>query len=572
MFTKLATRVVRLKSSMRWEVLLRAVFCGILCFAAAANCQDGPGPMVDTSSGRIVGLYTDQAKVFRSVPYARPPIGELRWKDPERVLPVPGILQTTEDPPGCPQVMPCDLPLSQFICPLRISEDCLYLNIFTPRNAQPTSNLPVMVFIHGGNFIRGYCGGLLYDAQYIANTTSTVVVAINYRLGAMGFLVYEGALTGNYGLRDQRMALEWVQENIPQFGGNPREVTLWGQSAGAISASVHMASIRSSGLFSKAIIESNPFGLTLKNLEKARELGKDLARELGCRTVECLHQKNITEIANAQESIHIVDFRHLLEIFLQWTPVVDNVDLFDQPIYLLSKGQVEPIPFIVGTTSEESIYFIYQAFTSPVSALERDVVQGVIIPRGYEKLQKLYPPSKGDNRPGLAAMGTDVSFTCTTRYAVWGAANYTAMQEAHNTMWLYVFNHSISFDPWGKEFDYCNGHSCHAIELPFVFHTLNMANFTPTAAEMELATNMTRYWTNFARTGNPNDGFHSGSSHTLYKSRGVQKLPDWPQYYADVKTGTKNAGCMRFKTPSSEVINDYRGDVCSVWDSIGYYV
>lgn len=550
--------------------------------------------MVDTSSGRIVGLYSDRAKIFRSIPYARPPVGELRWKDPQRVFPVPGILQTTEDPPGCPQLEPCDLPLPQVTCPKRVSEDCLYLNIFTPRNAQQTSNLPVMVFLHGGNFLRGYSGGLMYDGQYVANTTSVIVVTVNYRLGAMGFLVYgegEGAPTGNYGLRDQRMALEWVRDNIKGFGGNPRQVTLWGQSAGAASVLIHMASIRSAGLFNQGIVESNPFGLTLKDLPKAKKLGKDFAKELGCKTVACLYEKNITEIADAQEAClsKIIDFRHVLEIFLQWTPVVDGVDLSDQPMYLLASGQVAPLPLIVGTTSQESIFFIYQAFTKPVTAIERDALQAVIFPRDYERIQHLYPPTQGDNRPSLSVVGTDFCFTCTTRYAVWGLTNYTAKQESLVPIWLYVFNHSISFNPWGKEYDYCNGHSCHAIELPFVFHTLNMANFTPTAIEMELATNMTQYWTNFVKTGNPNGGFMAWasqpgtqrgqegsrlSSHTLLK-RGrtrVQRLPDWPVYYVDAKTGTKNSACMRFKTPSSEVIDDYEGDTCTVWDSIGYYV
>lgn len=206
-------------------------------------------------------------------------------------FPWPGILQTSTDPPGCPQTMPCKLPLSQILCPKKVSEDCLFLNVFTPLTATPTSKLPVMVFFHGGNFIKvlfshlaylypftpilpqGYSNALIYDGEYIANTTSTLVVTVNYRLGVLGFLVYgknESGPRGNYGLRvstdgnvvslvlksqshyqDQRLALEWVQNNIANFGGDPAQVTFWGQSAGAVSGAVHMASIKSAGLFSK---------------------------------------------------------------------------------------------------------------------------------------------------------------------------------------------------------------------------------------------------------------------------------------------------------------------------------
>eukprot|EP00731_Ephydatia_muelleri_P030401 Em0021g924a len=284
---------------------------------------------------------------------------------------------TTANPPGCPQSVPCGLPLSSFLCPPVIQEDCLYLNVFTPLDAMPGSNYPVMFFIHGGNFLRGYSGGQLYDGQYIANTTSTVVVTANYRLGAIGYLVYGDSLKGNYGLKDQRLALEWVRDNIANFGGNPYLVTYWGQSAGAISGAVHMTSIKSAGLFHRAILESEPFGITLKNIPDAQKLGNDFAMALGCNDITCLYSKNITEIAAAEDAVlsKIVDLFHALEIFLQWTPVVDGVEDNRLNCSLLEKLPIacdncnylplSSLP-LMGTTSQEST-FSYEAFPKSLS-------------------------------------------------------------------------------------------------------------------------------------------------------------------------------------------------------------
>lgn len=533
-----------------------------------AGAAGESGPVVDTTSGKVAGLYTKQAQVFKSIPYARPPVGVLRWKDPLPAVPVPGILDATQDPPGCPQTLPCVLPLPQFLCPKKVSEDCLFLNIFTPLTIKPSSMLPVMVFIHGGNFLRGYSGGGLYDGQYIANSSSTVVVTINYRLGAIGFLAFgegDDAPRGNYGLRDQRLALEWIRDNIANFGGNPDRVTLWGQSAGAVSVVLHMASVRSAGLFSKAIIESDPFSITLKDLNKAKSLGKDFAKEIGCSDVQCLYTKNIDEIAKAQLAVltKIVDLRHVLEIFLQWTPIVDGVDVLDQPIDIFALGKVASMPVIIGTTSEETVFFIYEGFPKPVSSLELDGLELAIFGAHYKAVHEKYPPLSGqDNRPLAAVMGTQYTFSCSTRHAVWGLTNLTRAGEVKNPLWLYVFNHSMSFD-WGKGFEFCNGHSCHGVELPFVFHSASMGGLNYTADELVLTNSMVEYWTTFAHTGNPNP--------TSENERFGQLL-SWPEYRVDPVTGTKTAGYMRFKTPKSDVLTDYDSDICKFWDSIRYNV
>ncbi|KAL5476268.1 hypothetical protein EMCRGX_G026191 [Ephydatia muelleri] len=491
---------------MRLRLVLLIAACCLKSTVASA-------PTVQTVYGKVQGEYTDTAQVFRSVPYAEPPIGALRWDDPRPPTPWQDVKLTTANPPGCPQSVPCGLPLSSFLCPPVIQEDCLYLNVFTPLDAMPGSNYPVMFFIHGGNFLRGYSGGQLYDGQYIANTTSTVVVTANYRLGAIGYLVYGDSLKGNYGLKDQRLALEWVRDNIANFGGNPYLVTYWGQSAGAISGAVHMTSIKSAGLFHRAILESEPFGITLKNIPDAQKLGNDFAMALGCNDITCLYSKNITEIAAAEDAVlsKIVDLFHALEIFLQWTPVVDGVEVLGQPFELFSAGEAAPLPVIIGTTSQESTFFIYEAFPKSLSDLTYHLlIAGVYGVGHYDAVLSRYPSNDEDDRPIASSLG----------------------------------------------FSFCEGQSCHGAELPYVFHTdISLLGFNYTSDELTMSSSMVQYWTNFAHYGNPN-GVHDPTD-----------LLQWPAF-----DGSSQAQTMRFKTPLSDVLIGYYGDTCNFWDGIGFNV
>lgn len=531
---------------LRLVLLIVAVSCLKSTVASA--------PIVQTLYGKVQGEYTSTAQVFRSIPFAEPPIGVLRWEDPRPPTPWQDVKLTTANPPGCPQSIPCGLPLSSFLCPPVIQEDCLYLNVFTPLDAMPGSNYPVMFFIHGGNFLRGYSGGQLYDGQYIANTTHTVVITANYRLGALGYLVYGDSVKGNYGLKDQRLALEWVRDNIANFGGNPYLVTFWGQSAGAVSGAVHMTSIKSAGLFHRAILESEPFGITLKNIPDAQKLGSDFATALGCSDVTCLYSKNITELAAAEDAVlsKIVDLFHALEIFLQWTPVVDGVEVLGQPFELFSSGEAAPLPVIIGTTSQESTFFIYEAFPKSLSDLTYHLlIAGVFGVDHYDTVLSRYPSNDEDDRPIAASLGTDYTFICSTKHAIRGFVNGT-----HLNMWVYTFNHSFSFDGWGPGFSFCEGQSCHGAELPYVFHTdISVLGFNYTSDELTMSSNMVQYWTNFAHYGNPN---------------GVQDSTDllqWPSF-----DGTSQAQTMRFRTPLSDVLIGYYGDTCNFWDAIGFNV
>ncbi|XP_065887598.1 crystal protein-like [Dysidea avara] len=526
------------------------VFTLLACFVTTLS--QFPPNVVDTNTGKVDGLITDKAKVFRSIPYARPPVKELRWQDPLPPFPWPGILQVTEDPPGCPQSKVCQLP--PWACPKKTQEDCLYLNVFTPLTATPSSKLPVMVFMHGGGFVRGYSGGLIYDGQYMVNQTNVILVTINYRLGALGFLVYgsKQEIGGNYGLKDQRFAFKWIQDNIANFGGNPNSVTIFGQSAGGVSVAAHMCSVKSSGLFHRGIIESNPFGVTLKEIDDYMRLGKRFAKELGCgdNDVSCVKEKSVDAIIDAEVKVltSIVDYDHLFEIFMQWTPYMDGIEVDEQPLKAFKEGRVASIPLIMGSVGEEAYIYAMESFPKPVttSTEYHELQLAFYGPFHFAKVAKQYPFTNGiDNRGQIAIMGTDNPFWCPTRYAASSIYNSTKFP-----VWLYNFDHAASFNPWPGNDSFCDGHSCHGEELAFLFHNAALAGYNYTEAEEKLSQQMMTYWTNFARYGDPNG-----------ESGGF----DWPQYTSYTKS------VLRFLTPKNTV-EDYRSDYCDFWDQIGYNV
>ena len=232
--------------------------------------------IVQTQYGPIQGSVTSLGRSFRSIPYAAPPIDYLRFQNPHAPVNWTNVLDTTQDPPGCPQV--CIM--QSYLCPQRISENCLYLNVFTPPTTQniingttvgvstPNSNLSVMVFIHGGSYVIGYSGGWIFNGTDFAFNSNIIVVTINYRLGILGTLYDDdNMIYGNYGYMDQKFAIEWVYNNIGKFGGNPDSITIFGESAGGSSVSLHLIdrdNIENGAIFKGAIMESNPIGLKLR--------------------------------------------------------------------------------------------------------------------------------------------------------------------------------------------------------------------------------------------------------------------------------------------------------------------
>ncbi|XP_065886689.1 crystal protein-like [Dysidea avara] len=369
------------------------------------------------------------------------------------------------------------------------------------------------------DLIRHIGGGLLYDGQYIANHTNVILVTINYRLGALGFLVYGSnqEIGGNYGLKDQRFALKWVQENITYFGGNPDLVTIFGQSTGGVSVAAHMSSVKSSGLFHRGIIESNSFGVPIKGLIDSMSLGFRFAKQVGCgeNDVSCVKGKSVDAIVDAETKVlaEIIDYDHPFQIFLQWTPYMDGIEIDEQPLKHSEKEEL--LQFQIGSkqsgsVGEEAYPYTMETFTKPITTI-----------------------------------GTDNPFWCPTRYIAAGFANFTSFP-----VWVYNFDHAASFEFWAANASYCDGHTCHGEEIAFLIHNAPLAGFHYTKDEEKLSEQIITYWTNFARYGNPN-----GANGNL----------DWPQYTSYTKS------VLRFLTPKNKV-EDYRSDFCIFWDQIGYNV
>ncbi|XP_078608511.1 pyrethroid hydrolase Ces2e-like isoform X2 [Branchiostoma floridae x Branchiostoma japonicum] len=318
------------------------VFLSILGLVAS---QDG-SPIVSSASGKVRGTvqYTNDLPdkpvyTFLGIPYAAPPVGDLRFRAPEPVIPWEGVMDATKPGPFCPQ--PVDL---QHTMPFRLSqtttsEDCLTLNIETP-TTNDDDDLPVLVWIHGGSLERG--GGYLLPFVPLAAHQDVVVVTFNYRLGLLGFLsTGDENAPGNFGFLDQVLAIRWVKENIRNFGGDPGRITIFGESAGGYSVSYHVVSPLSRGLFRRAISQSGVFGTNPVQLNPLR-IARIQAEELGCdeddtaALVDCLRQKPLEQLLAGYD---LLQLRLVGSNLKPFRPVVDGYFLTSTPEYLIRKRQ-----------------------------------------------------------------------------------------------------------------------------------------------------------------------------------------------------------------------------------------
>jgi len=534
--------------------------------------------LIQTKSGLIQGSMTDRIRMFRRIPYASPPIDELRWAEPQ-YIPSWGnnTVDATLDPPGCPQL--CELPPKT--CPTEISEDCLYLNIYTPLNITTSSpKVPVLIFIHGGNFKQGYSGGLLYNGTDLVNYTNTILVSINYRLGVLGELwSIEAGMAGNYGFLDQKMAMHWIYNNIEFFGGDNTHITLFGQSAGAVSVALHLTqtSEQDSKLFQYAIMESEPLGTPLRDTTTWGALPKLYFDKVGCpydifftkdpqELWKCLRNRTVSQVLSAQAECEVavkVELDHEMDLFMPWTPTV-GTDLFiQQPIRSFQNGNIRDIPFMIGSVMNEGKLFIYEAYPNGIS---RDQVMEIfaflIGPDNAIKVREHYPfpANTTDYRDYVSLVATDGLFKCPTR-------NITAehLQEKFgfkSPVYLYHFNHASSFNEieWNVNFTCCWGDTvCHGEELSYVFHP-NMApiNATYTSDEDTLAYSMQSYWTQFALTGSPGNG----NIHLL----NPMSSTTWFPFVAGSETSIQ----FQINNVVMQSQVDIQNSKCDFWDTLNY--
>jgi len=400
----------------------------------------------------------------------------------------------------------------------------------------------------------------------MAKTQDVIVVAVAYRLGVLGWLYTGGGtIEGMYGAQDQQQSMRWVRQNIAAFGGDPSAITLFGQSAGAMSVATHMTLPSSKALFERAILESDPFTSPFRSPEEFVKVSAALGTNANCSSTAgpaldaCLRAADVETLLTAQVEVEkdvAVNLPHVVEAFLPWTPVVDasgNVtgSLVAQPRVAFSTGAAQQKPMIVGTVANEALLFIYEAFLKPLSEIEYAAYLAVVFGLGPAiDVNTRYPlpdQYKQDARPWLAHIGTKGLFECSTRNASLGAS-------VAAPTFVYHFDHIMSFSQavWGKNFSICWDSVCHAEELAFVWHPdASRLNLKYSADEEVLSADMESYWGSFARTGNPNA---AGSTAT-----------HWPAYNAATQQ------TMLLQTPKSVVQSRNFTDECNWWDTVVGY-
>ena len=453
---------------------------------------------IHTESGKLKGFFNGSTAEFLGIPYAAPPVGNARWTPPQPFGKWHGTFDASAFGSECTQGGSND------------SEDCLFLNVYVPhfnKNGHKHHNggLPVMFWIHGGGLTSG--AGSLYDPTPLLNPGNVIVVTINYRLGLLGFFAHsaidaEGHENGNYGLMDQQFAMTWVQNNIANFGGDPSNVTIFGESAGGHSVYCQLASPTAAGLFAHAIAESGSYVIfeqfiqgiiPIATAETSGDAlvpsGADIATSVGCpdQTATCLRAVSNTNLVSAQPGT--------LYAF------VDGTLLTQTPQDAFKAGTFNKVPIIAGTNHDEWRLFVaeqYDATGNPI-ATEQDYDNAVTLlwtDLLAPFVLNLYPyanyPSGG---VALGASGTDGIFAC-------GARNADQLLVNSTTVYAYEFNdeNAPPGQPAGLSFPLG---AYHAAELQYLFDIPNLSSQL-NADQLQLSAAMVSYWTNFAATGDPN--------------------------------------------------------------------
>lgn len=455
---------------------------------------NGDPTHVVTDKGPVKGAVMGDTRVFLGIPYAAPPVGERRFKAPAPHDAWTDEIDATARGPACAQLSALSPSFDS-----SSSEDCLTLNVWAPAAASSSKPAPVMVWIHGGTFIIGSGGDASYDGQKLSEATGAVVVTINYRLGPLGFLALPELASedpghptsGTYGIEDQRAALAWARDNIAAFGGDPANVTLFGESAGGVSTCYHLVSPGSAGLFHRAIIESGACALGLtKSKAAAEDKGQKLVDKLGCTAdpVACLRGKTAEEILLAMPA-SAVD----LSAEGGWGPDIDGVNIPADPASLFAAGTFNKVPTLLGSNEDEGTLFF--ALGSPVTddasylALAEQLAPG----KG-DAIVAQYPSATfGSAKAAAAAVLGDAGFVCPARRTA------RLLAKAGVATYLYHFTHA----PEGALVAGLG--SFHSAEIPYVFgNPFQLLPKSPTEAEEPLLAAMQGYWGRMAVAGDPN--------------------------------------------------------------------
>ena len=346
---------------------------------------------------------------------------------------------------------------------------------------------------------------MLYNGTILTDEhKDSIIVTTNYRLGALGFLYSAAGFDGNFGFLDQVAAMKWVQANIASFGGNPQQVTLFGQSAGASSIACHLTAKTSAGLFHAAILESQPFSLFMKTKKDWQPIADRFFTALGCGTNDaaCVRNQSVPAILAAQEkSRKHLSLSHPLFAFYPFTILIDANGLVPmQPMAAALKGLWPKMPIILGNVANETVVFIYQAYPKgPPSKIDADAfLADVFGPVNAVKIALRYKWRQfPDIRLSMAHLASYYIMTCSNR-----AVARALSQSGNQQVYYYLFDHVMSFSKgaWGPNYTYCDHYSCHGEELPFVWQTAGLGGLQYTKAELAMSKSIGAAWTNLAKS------------------------------------------------------------------------
>jgi para-nitrobenzyl esterase len=464
--------------------------------SASARSSLGGARVTTVGGGAVRGVAVSGAYEFLGLPYAAPPTGRLRWRPPRPPVEWRGIWDATQFAPSCPQ----PTQFNPFLPPGALSEDCLYLNVYTPTPSH-NAKRPVLVWIHGGGFTED--GARNYDGSKLA-ADGTVVVTINYRLGALGFLAHPALArrpagpSGSYGLMDQIAALGWVQRNIARFGGDPGNVTIAGQSAGGVSVLALMVSHRSRGLIQRAVVESGAFALNQRPLAAAEAAGETFATAAGCadQTARCLRQLPVETLVNDFSAPVIPG-------------VIDGNVLTESIAQALATGRFAHVPILNGVNHIEELIFTAGLGLAVSGGTFVTVPVHPVTPEGYitdieavlsvsdsqaTSIAAQYPLSSYPLADvAFATLVSDANFACP-------ALQVDRWTSAHVPTFAYQFND----DNAPERFAPLPPAATHSSEIQYIFDQPNAPlPGTLDSGQQALAAAMRTAWANFAAIGNP---------------------------------------------------------------------
>ncbi|HTU31954.1 MAG TPA: carboxylesterase family protein [Solirubrobacteraceae bacterium] len=528
---------------MRWirsvgGVVVSCLLCGAACSVTAGNASArASGPLASTVSGQVRGLVSGQTDEFLGIPYAAPPVGQLRWQPPQPAAPWTGVRATTKLPPRCPQLKNGNGPKS-------VDENCLYLSVYRPHGTTARDRLPVLFWIHGGGLTTG--SGDQHNGSLFADTDHIEVVSINYRLGVLGFFDLPGlpggsAASGNYGLLDQEAALDWTHSNIAHFGGNPKRITIAGESAGGYSVCALLASPRVRGMFSRAIMESGSCETTPP--AAARRAAVAFARAAGCRRpatmVRCMQSTSVRALLRNRRYPG------------GDLPIAGGEALPVAPATQIARGDFAHVPVLIGTNHNEGRTFTEGDAKDP----ESTYVKMIRAEYGHEASKVLgqYPwssfPAPYQTAYALGAVWTDSGYVD----GIGGCAEQQLAGElARRTpTYFYEFN-DLTAPGLNRKVPGYQWGAGHAMELAYMWPSFDNGYslydlLTP--AQLQLSGWMVRYWGAFVRAGSP----------------AVAGQAAWPSLGSSRKFMSLQEGTASAAEPIAQFGAEHN---CSFWDAL----